>query len=111
MKKLLKIDEVADLLQVKKTTIYSLVHQKRIPYIKISHKILRFRQSEIEAWLDGAHSGTVEENRHRDVSTKRSRKSAIGKGWADNIIEQAMKEVLGPERPSPSYGNLFKGMP
>ena len=48
--RLLTIQEVCELLQVKKTYVYWLTHQKRIPHIKIQG-ILRFRQSDIDEWL------------------------------------------------------------
>ena len=49
--RLLTIQEVCELLQVKKTYIYWLTHQNKIPHIKIQG-ILRFRQSAIDEWLE-----------------------------------------------------------
>lgn len=47
---LLTIQEICELLKVKKTYIYWLTHQKKIPYIKMQGH-LRFRQSDIDDWL------------------------------------------------------------
>ena len=47
---LLTIQEVCELLRVKRTYIYWLTNQKKIPYIKMQGH-LRFRQSEIDDWL------------------------------------------------------------
>lgn len=49
--RLLTIQEVCELLKVKKTYVYGLTHKRKIPYIKIQG-ILRFRQSAIDRWLD-----------------------------------------------------------
>ena len=48
---LLTVQEVCGLLKVPKSYIYSLTHQKRIPYLKIGGH-LRFRQQDIDAWLE-----------------------------------------------------------
>ena len=52
MEKYLTIEEVCDILQVKKHYIYALTSQKRIPFIKIG-RFLRFRREEIDEWLKG----------------------------------------------------------
>ena len=49
--RLLTVQEVCELLQVKRTYIYWLTYQRKIPHIKIQG-ILRFRQSAIDEWLD-----------------------------------------------------------
>ncbi len=33
------------------TTLYSMVCQKRIPHIRLSGRMVRFRRSEIDKWL------------------------------------------------------------
>ena len=48
--RLLTVQEICELLQVKRTYVYWLTHQRKIPYIKIQG-ILRFRQSAIDRWL------------------------------------------------------------
>jgi excisionase family DNA binding protein len=51
MEKLLTIDELGKLINVKKATIYDMVYRKRIPYLKIG-KLLRFREDLIQSWLE-----------------------------------------------------------
>ena len=51
MEKLLTIKEICDLLQVSRSTIYEWTHIEYIPHLKFSNG-LRFRQSEIEKWLN-----------------------------------------------------------
>ena len=50
IKKLLTVTEVAEWLGAKKFTIYSWVHERRIPHKKAG-RLLRFDEDEIEAWL------------------------------------------------------------
>jgi excisionase family DNA binding protein len=53
-KQLLKVPEVAELLNVKPRTIYEMVAQHRIPYRKPpGTNILRFDLEEIMAWTRG----------------------------------------------------------
>lgn len=50
MDKLLTVDDVARILDVKKSTIYQWTHMRLIPYIKMG-RFVRFREKEIEKWL------------------------------------------------------------
>ena len=50
MEKLLKINDICKLLQVKKPLVYKWVHYGFVPYIKIGG-ILRFKESHIEKWV------------------------------------------------------------
>ena len=50
MDKLLTIDELAEVLSVKKSTIYQWVHLGLIPHIKVG-RLLRFREEDIQKWL------------------------------------------------------------
>jgi len=45
--KLLKVGEVAEILGVTEQSIYRMVKEKRIINLKLSNKILRFRESDI----------------------------------------------------------------
>ena len=50
IKRLLTIDQVAEVLSVKKSTVYQWVHQELIPYIKLG-SLLRFEEQDIEKWI------------------------------------------------------------
>ena len=50
MEKLLKIEDLCELLQVKRSTVYEWTHTEIIPHYKLT-KGIRFRASEIERWL------------------------------------------------------------
>ncbi|MFB0564716.1 MAG: helix-turn-helix transcriptional regulator [Candidatus Aminicenantaceae bacterium] len=49
--KLLTPGEVCDILKISVSTLYKMVSKRRIPYKKISNKLLRFSQKEIDKWL------------------------------------------------------------
>lgn len=48
---LLTVDDLCKLLCLKKSYIYNLTFQRKIPFLKIGRH-LRFRKSDIEAWLE-----------------------------------------------------------
>ncbi len=48
---LLTIREVASLIRLSVGTIYHLVSQRRIPVVRISSRCIRFRRSDLEAWI------------------------------------------------------------
>lgn len=49
--KLIDADELCELCGFRKSFVYSLTHQKKIPHYKVGH-MLRFKLSEIFTWLD-----------------------------------------------------------
>jgi len=51
MEKLLTVEQMADYLQVKPSTIYQWTHQRFIPHVKLGNRI-RFRVSKVEKWLE-----------------------------------------------------------
>lgn len=51
MERLLKPEEVAELLGVKLSTIYQWTHQGFIPHVKIG-KLVRFREGEVMRWVE-----------------------------------------------------------
>lgn len=53
---LLKLDDVAELLRVSKTSVYRLVERRAIPFFRVSG-LLRFDRADVEAFLD---AGRVE---------------------------------------------------
>lgn len=51
MDKLLTVEEIAEVLNVKQSTIYNWTHLGFIPHIKIG-KLLRFNQNDVLDWLN-----------------------------------------------------------
>jgi len=46
------VREVAGFLGLAQGTVYHLVSQRRIPFTRLSSRCLKFRQSEILAWIE-----------------------------------------------------------
>lgn len=51
-KEYLSYGQVSEMLGLSMNTLYSMVHRKMIPFIRISDRIVRFERDEIEEWLD-----------------------------------------------------------
>ena len=59
---LLTVPEVADLLRVQESTVYTWAESGALPVYRVG-RLLRFRSSEVEAWLAGrAASGRLGED-------------------------------------------------
>src|SRR5688572_5888694 len=63
IKMLMSVDEVADRLQVSRSTIYGWIATKKIPFLRVGGRIVRFDPDVLASWLDEAKvrdSGTAE---------------------------------------------------
>jgi len=58
---LLTVEEASQLLRVKRSTLYSWVHRRQVPFQKV-RGLLRFRQNDLQKWLDDQRR-TVDEER------------------------------------------------
>lgn len=45
-------DGAEQLLGIRRATLYSLVHARRIPHIRIGRRFVRFRVSDLLSWLE-----------------------------------------------------------
>ncbi len=57
--RLLTVTEVAAFLRLTSKGVYSLVEARRIPFLRVSNR-LRFRQSDLLAWLSENRTPSVE---------------------------------------------------
>jgi len=55
---LYSITEVAEFLNVQVSTIYGWIHKREIPYYKIG-RLVKFKGSEIEEWLEKKRMGII----------------------------------------------------
>jgi len=95
MDKLLTADQVAEILQVKKSTMYSLVCRKRIPHLKLTGKILRFKLSELQRWIESAnYLNTASNYTPEKAKSQPKSKNTISIDQIDRLIQQARIEVL-----------------
>ena len=56
MEAYLTVDDLCDMLKVKKSFVYNLTHLGHIPFYKVG-KQFRFKRSEIIEWLERKHFG------------------------------------------------------
>lgn len=59
MQEILNIDELSEYLKIKKSSLYSKVERKEIPYYKIGH-LVRFKKSDIDAWMEESKVETLD---------------------------------------------------
>jgi excisionase family DNA binding protein len=92
--RLLAIDEVAQMLGVTKSTIYSWTHRNKIPYVKLGKRCLRFRESDILKWVADSSCHPKNEE-HPKVRCKRNRViGTMTNGYVEGLIKRAKGEVL-----------------
>jgi len=51
VEKLLTVEELSKILQVRQSTVYKWVHYQYIPHVKIG-SLVRFRSAKIERWIE-----------------------------------------------------------
>lgn len=59
MEHLLKVQDVADMLDVGVSTVYRWVEEGIIPHVKFPGRAVRFRPSDLEGWVEGLTRNTV----------------------------------------------------
>ncbi|MEW6116362.1 MAG: helix-turn-helix domain-containing protein [Nitrospirota bacterium] len=99
--KLLRVEELAEMLNLKPSSIYQLVFKRKIPCIKISRRAVRFELNQILKWLEskaqqpGAEPVPVPKPVRR--STRRKRSGRVTEESIRSMIENIKKEVLSHE--------------
>ena len=92
MEKFLSLDDLAAMLGIAKSTIYSWTHKQTIPHIKLSRRKLRFRETEIMAWLEERAAGQVSSPEKR--SLKPIQRPALTDDSINDIIESTKRQFL-----------------
>ena len=75
MKEILNIDELSEYLSIKKSSLYSKVEMKEIPFYRIG-RLLRFKKAEIDHWLEKSrvapsHIRKSQSKSYPELATKR----------------------------------------
>jgi len=50
---------IAERLQLKERAFWKLVHEQGLPHYRLNGRVIRFRWSECEQWLEGVRKGAV----------------------------------------------------
>jgi len=88
--KLMTVGEVAKFLGYKPKGVYLLVAEKRIPVVKISRRALRFRPSEIEAWLNAKAQAAVVQDPRQPSQPK----NGVKADYVDKLIDKLIDELV-----------------
>jgi excisionase family DNA binding protein len=59
LKEILNVDELSEYLGIKKSSLYSKVERKEIPFYKIGH-LVRFKRSDIDLWMEKSKVETLD---------------------------------------------------
>jgi excisionase family DNA binding protein len=86
---LVTIDEISKYLGVKKSTLYSKVETRQIPHYKIGN-LLRFRKSEVDAWLQRTK---CEPGESSSKTMALPRRNGAKHTDIDEIVSKAIAEV------------------
>jgi excisionase family DNA binding protein len=86
MEKLLRPEELSEMLGIQLSTIYNWTHYKKIPFVKVGGCV-RFKPSDIEKWLEPKEPKT----REPKTKTGSMKKKNL---FIDSIVEAAKREVL-----------------
>ena len=65
LESLLTPDEVCALLKIKKQRLYEWVHYKRIPFIKVNGRFLRFSAEKLKVWIASQSSDIIRDDEPR----------------------------------------------
>lgn len=98
MEKLLKPEEVAEMLGIQLSTVYNWTHKgkrghSKIPYIKVG-ACLRFRQSDIEKWLSKPQPDKEPKPEIKKPKTKTGHHQKKKNQYIDRLVEQTKEDVL-----------------
>ena len=104
----LNVKEVSVYLALRRSTVYSLVEEKKIPHYRIGRQI-RFKVSEVDEWMAGQRQEVVEIR----VEARKILGSIKKKGGldVDRIVKKTVEEAKG-KRYTPGHGkpDLIEGL-
>ena len=91
MNQFLTVEQLAEVLNCKESTIYSWVAVGTIPSYKIG-RLIRFRPGDIEVWLQKQHKEANKDGKRIKKYPSNTKTHGI-----DNILRKAIDEVKGNE--------------
>lgn len=91
MKEFLTIDEVSEYLNLKKSTLYSLVGTGELPHYRIG-RLIRFKRDDVETWMEGHRKEAIDTNKKARTVLK-----AITKPRMDihTLVKKTIAETKG----------------
>jgi len=74
LEELLTVRRVAEILRISEQAVYGLVARGRIPYVRFSHRGIRFRVEDFEQWLRSKTVAAKDQRRAYDVSSENGKR-------------------------------------
>lgn len=99
MKEFLTIDELSEYLNLKRSTLYSLVESGELPHYRIG-RLIRFRRDDVESWMEGHRKEAVDTNKKAKGILKAVNKPSID---IDAFVKKSIDGVKG-NRYTPGCG-------
>ena len=93
-------NEVAEYLHMKLNTVYSLAEQKKIPHYKVG-RLLRFKRSEIDAWMEGNKKEVVDVDKQAKTIVKTARTERDIVPMVKKVIERETRVAYTPSHGKP----------
>jgi len=95
MERLLTKKDVLEMLGIKQSTLYTWVHQKKIPFVKLGRRTLRFREGDILEWIadKAIRPQTAESSQSTRIKRPRSR-SPKADDDVQRLVNNAKKDIL-----------------
>jgi excisionase family DNA binding protein len=91
LKEFLTILELSEYLNIKRSTLYSLVESRDIPHYRIA-RLIRFKMSEIEAWLKN-HNQVAPDGNKRVKGPLKTRNKPVAD--VNHLVKKAIAEIKG----------------
>jgi len=90
VKEFLTIDEVSEYLGIKKSSLYSMVERKEIPYYKVG-RLVRFKKSDIDPWMEKFKSEPLDSYAKARRILKGASKNSMD---IDTIVNKSIAETM-----------------
>ena len=91
MKEFLTIDELSELLSLKKSTLYHLVECGQLTHFKFG-RLIRFRRDDVNRWLEIHRKEAVDTNKKARMLLKATTKPQMD---IDGLVKKTIDEVKG----------------
>ena len=89
-KELLSVDDLSEYLNIKKSTIYCLVENRKLPHYRIG-RLIRFKQGDVDAWMEKQKEPVIDvKTEARKVVRSIEKKSDLDAG---GIVKKAIEDT------------------
>ena len=86
------VKDVSEYIQIKVSTVYAMVEEKRIPHYRVGRQI-RFKRSDLDGWMEEQKQEVVDTKKEaRRIIRSVSKRSVQD---VDNIVGKAIEEEKG----------------